>query len=273
MQPVKSKQFSKKIFPYLLLCASLTISGCAHKPWGSSFEEKEYDAGLQLVEELTAQGAKCNKGFQSDLTVEYSTPLGKRTFAGFLQYSSGPNYKFVASNPLGQPLIIIAGNQKSYQVINTLESIYSSGGMTAFALRNKLPIYFLKGRWDDWITGRNSIATEYVSDISPDKEQRGMWVTLPDNRGAGNISHILIDTEKRLIIERIIETRKEKPLATIVYSDFYQEEACTQPQNIAISGLDYGTFINLKFSDVELSSDLKKFHLKPPKGYLQRYRP
>jgi len=273
MQLPRSKQWAKELFPCLLICASLTMSGCAHKPWSRSFEDKEYDAGLKLVEEISAQGAICHKGFQSDLTFEYSTPIGTRAFAGFLQYSTGPHFKFVASNPLGQPMIIIAGNQKSYQMINTLESLYASGGMTAFALRNKLPIYFLKGRWDDWLTGRNSIPTRYVSNIGPDKEDLGIWVTLTDNKGAGNISHLLIDPQKKLILKRIVETRKEKSVGTIEYSDFYREEACTQPQNISITGLDYGTSINLKFSEIELSHDLKKFHIKPPQGYLQQYRP
>ncbi len=101
-------------YVFLLICL-LFISGCAQKPWGVSLGEKEYEAGFQLAREMSVQNTQCVKAFHSDLTLEYTNPLGKRTFSGFLQYSPITNYKFVASNPLGQPVIIIAGNNKKYQ--------------------------------------------------------------------------------------------------------------------------------------------------------------
>lgn len=257
---------------YLLFCL-LLISGCAQKPWGVSLGEKEYEAGLQIAKEMSVLNTQCVKAFQSDLTLEYANPLGKRTFSGFLQYSPITNYKFVASNPLGQPIIIIAGNQKKYQMINTLESKYVAGGMTSFALRYKLPIHFLKGRWDDWLTGKNTIPTEYISDISSDSESRGIWITFEDSKGARNISHLLIDPENKIILERVLETRQHKPLANIHYDNYFKEQSCSQPQHIHISGLEYGTNIDLQFSEIELTSDIKTYTLKAPQGYLRQFRP
>ncbi len=268
------KNSLKSVANLVLICSfSLTLASCAQKPWGNPLEEQEYEAGLALAQEVTTRTVECKTGFESDIIFTYANPLGTRSFTGFLQYSAGPNYKFVASNPLGPPIVIIAGNQKKYQMINTLESMYISGGMTSFALRYKLPIHFLKGRWDDWFTGGNSISTEYVTDISNDKEQRGIWVTIADNKGAGNISHLLIDTNEKIILERIIETRQKKSLGTILYDNFLYSQQCHQPQSIQISGLDYGTSIDIKLSETTLNSDTKKFKLKAPKGYLKQYRP
>jgi len=148
-----------------------------------------------------------------------------------------------------------------------------AGGMTSFALRHKLPIHFLKGRWDDWLTGKNTIPTEYISDISSDKESRGIWITFEDSKGAKNISHLLIDPEKKIILERILETLQKKPLATIQYDNYLKDQSCTQPQHIYISGLEYGTTINLQLSETELSSDIKMYRLKAPQGYLRQLRP
>lgn len=261
-----------KHFCFLLFCL-LVISGCAQRPWGVSLDDKEYEAGFELAKEMSVQNTQCVKAFNADLTLEYATPLGKRTFSGFLQYSPITNYKFVGSNPLGQPIIIIAGNQKKYQVINILESKYVAGGMTSFALRHKLPIHFLKGRWDDWLTGKNTIPTDYISDISNDKESRGIWITFEDNKGARNISHLLIDPEKKIIVERVLETRQKKALATIKYDNYLTDEACSQPQQIDISGLEYGTTINLQFSETKLTSDIRSYNLKVPQGYLRQFRP
>lgn len=259
------------IFTILIGC--LLLCSCAQKPWGDSLEEDDYEAGLALAEQLTRNSKQCRSSFSADITFEYANALGKRSFAGFLQYSPGPNYKFVASNPLGQPVVIIAGNQKKYQFINTLESKYIAGGMTSFALRYRLPIHFLKGRWDDWLTAGNSIATDQITDIKRDKEGRGIWVTVIDNEGAGNISHLLIDTEKRIISERLLETRQKKALATIVYDNFLYLNQCPMPQNIGVSGLEYGTTIDIQLSQTERTSEMKKFKLKAPRGYLKQYRP
>lgn len=256
-----------------LFFSLLFISGCAQKPWGVSLGEKEYEAGFKLAQEMAVQNTQCIKGFHSDLRLEYANPLGKKTLSGYLQYSPIANYQFVASNPLGQPVVIIAGNQKKYQVINTLEKKYMAGGMTSFALRYKLPIHFLKGRWDDWLTGKNTISTEFISDINSDKESRGIWITFEDNKGARNISHLLIDPKNKIILERILETRQKKPLATIQYDNYLENQSCTQPQNIYISGLEYGTTINLQLSETELSSDINAYKLKAPQGYLRQLRP
>jgi len=275
MQLLNNRLLSKysSLYIFLFICL-LFISGCAQKPWDISLGEKEYEAGFQLAREMSVQNTQCVKAFHSDITLEYSNPLGKRTFSGFLQYSPITNYKFVASNPLGQPVIIIAGNNKKYQMINTLESKYTAGGMTSFALRYNLPIHFLKGRWDDWLTGKNTIPTEFISDIRSDKQSRGIWITFEDSKGARNISHLLIDPENKIILQRVIETRQKKPLATIQYDNYLKDQSsCTQPQHIDISGLEYGTTIKLQLSETELTTDIKTYNLKAPQGYLRQFRP
>ena len=260
-------------FAFLLFVLILCSSGCARKPWGTSLEEKEYDSALLLAGEMAKKNSQCVRGIQADLKVEYTNPLEKRSFSGYLLYSPPAAYKFVVSNPLGQPLLIVAGDQKNYQAISTLDTKYIAGGMTSFALRHQLPIYFLKGRWDDWLTGKNTIPTEYITDISLDRQSRGIWLTFEDNSGVKNISHILVDPEKKIILKHVLETQQRKSLATIDYSDYLEDQSCLQPQNIVISGLDYGTTINFQLADTELVTETKTFSLSPPQGYLRQFRP
>ncbi len=249
------------------------ISGCAKKPWKDRLEDEQYKGAYSLAEQILIENRGCEKGLRADLLLQYTTPVDTARLSGFLLYSPPTSYKFVVSNPLGQPVFLIAGNQKKYQYINTLEQMFIAGGMTSFALRNKLPIHFMQGRWYDWLTGKNTIPLERLTDLHTDGEERGIWMTFEDGSGAGNISHILVDPERHTIRVHLLETAKKKPLARIEYDDYMEIDGCRQPRTVSVSGLPYGTQITLELSRIEFFERPANYNLKPPRGYLQQYRP
>lgn len=256
-----------------LLVLILFFSGCAQKPWTKSLGEDEYKQAFSLATEMGTRDNSCKEGLETDLILTYTTPLKKQAFPGYLEFTYPATYKFVTSSPFGQPLFIVVGNQKKYKSINTPQQMYIAGGITSFALRNRLPIHFIKGRWYDWLTGKNLISTDYLTAIHEDKEGRGVWMTFEDNEGAGNISHLLVNPQKKVIMERLLQTRQKKDLATISYDDYANIGGCLQPQHINIAELPYKIEIDLKLSATALSSEPKSYTLTPPKGYLQQYRP
>lgn len=261
-------------FLYLfVLVLSLLFSGCAQKPWTKSLGEDEYKQAFSLATEMNSRDNSCKMGLETDLILTYTTPLEKQAFPGYLEFTFPATYKFVTSSPFGQPLFIVVGNQKKYNSINTPKQMYLAGGITSFALRNRLPIHFIKGRWYDWLTGKNLISTDYLTAIHEDKEGRGIWMTFEDNEAAGNISHLLVDPEKKVILQRLMTTRQKKNLATISYDNYANIGGCQQPLHINIAELPYRVEIDLKLSATALSSEPKSYTLTPPKGYLQQYRP
>ncbi len=62
-----------------------------------------------------------------------------------------------------------------------------------------------------------------------------------------------------------------KTVAEITYDNWVEQGQCRQPLDINIAGLDYGTNITIKLSNVLISSEAKTYRLKPPHGYLRQY--
>ena len=114
---------------------------------------------------------------EGDLLIFYQNPLEKKAFSGFLQFSMPSSFKFVMANPFGQPVLVIAGDQESFQAIDTLEKKLSGGSLRSFGLRNDIPAYFLKSDWGSWLTGRNQFSSQAITDIREDRDSKGIWLT------------------------------------------------------------------------------------------------
>lgn len=254
------------------LLAGLLLSGCAGKPWQEPLGDKEADSVARQVDELAARDKSCGGTIDGDVALFYRSPVEKKALSGFLQFSTPASYKFVISNPLGQPVLIITGDQSSFQLINTLEKKFLAGSIRSFGLRNDIPSYFLKSNWAFCFTGRNPFSSKSIVDVRSDREARGVWITFQNKQQTGWY-HLLLDKEKGLYRTLILENGDGKTVAEIDYDDWLAEGQCLQPRNITISGLDYGTEIRIELSDVVLSKGEKNFQLNPPPGYLRQYMP
>ena len=179
-------------------------------------------------------------------------------------------FDFVMTNPLGQPILVIAGDQDSFQAINTLEKKYLAGNLHSFALRNDIPSYFLKSNWSFWLTGRNQLSSQAITEIRKDRDSRGVWLTFQSEKQKG-MYHLLLDREQEIFPILILEDDKGKTVAEITYDNWVEQGQCRQPLDINIAGLDYGTNIAIKLSNVLISSEVKTYQLKAPRGYLQQY--
>jgi hypothetical protein len=208
---------------------------------------------------------------EGDVAFFYQNPLGKKALSGFLQFSRPSSYKFVMTNPFGQPILVVAGDQDTFQAINTLEKKYLAGNLSSFALRNDIPNYFLKSNWSFWLTGRNQLSSQAITEIRNDRDSRGVWLTFQSEKQKG-VYHLLLDREQEIFPILILEDGNGKTVAEITYDNWVEQGQCRQPLDINIAGLDYGTNIEIKLSNVLISSEVKTYRLKPPPhGYLRQY--
>jgi hypothetical protein len=146
--------------------------------------------------------------------------------------------------------------------------------MQSFGLRHDIPVEILKGPWGEWLTARNLRPASTISAIHEDKNSRGLWISFRHEKAEpAGISHLLLESVSNLPLSRILENGAGKIVAEITYGDWTTESTCQQPQEIKITGLDYGIDIRLKLSNVQLSHDAKKYSLPVPRGYMQQYRP
>lgn len=254
----------------LYLLASFFLVGCASKPWTDPLKSTEADSATRIVDSLVQRDAACGGTMESDVAFFYQNPLGKKTLSGFLQFSKPSSYQFVMTNPFGQPILIVAGDQDSFQAINTLEKKYLAGNLSSFGLRNDIPSYFLKSNWSFWLTGRNQLSSQAITEIRNDRDSRGVWLTFQSEKQKG-MYHLLLDREQESYPILILEDGNGKTVAEITYDNWVEQGQCRQPLDINIAGLDYGTNIEIKLSNVLISSEVKTYQLKPPQGYLRQY--
>ncbi len=255
------------------MLAVFFLAGCAaRKPWTDPLAGSEADSITQLVDSLVARDAGCGKTLEGDLVLFYQNPFEKKALSGFLQFSMPSSFKFVMTNPIGQPVLAVAGDQNSFQAINTLQRTYLAGSLRSFGLRNDIPSHFLKSEWGPWLTGRNRLSSQMITDIRKDRDSRGVWLTF-ENKNQAGLQHLLLDTEKEVFPVRILEDGNGRKVVEVTYNNWVSLEECRQPLEINITGLDYGTNILITLSDVSLTEDRQTFRLQPPPGYSRQFMP
>jgi hypothetical protein len=267
----------KPLFTYIrqaltVLLVPFLLGGCASKPWTEPLLETQADTAIQLIDAVIARDAACGGTLEGDIVLFYQNPLEKKAFSGFLQFSMPSSFKFVVENPFGQPILLIAGNQESFQAIDTLSQKFLSGSIRSFGLRNNIPTYFLKSNWASWLTGRILFSSQTITDIRDDRDAKGIWFTFQSEELTG-VHHLLLDPDQKVILAHIMENQHGKTVAEVRYDDWLTQGTCRQPQEINITGLDYGTNIHIKLSNVLISDEIKTYQLQPPAGYIRQYTP
>ncbi len=266
-----------------ILC-TLLFSGCAGTPrWsGELVPEPDAQRHAALLDSLVARDRTCPPTLLADLKIDYHSPVDDRKLQGFLQFSLPENYKFVVTNPLGQMVWATAGDRQHYQTVNTLRHQYIEGGMDSFVLTNKLPVFLLESDWGSWLTGRLQYGADRIVDIRNDPETPGIWITVKTDSAGGPLDHLLIDPAEALVLRRTITDADNTELATISYRNILpvknsgaEESAarCKQPHHITVSGLPWGSRIELQLTNTETRSVSKSYSLPMPPRYFRQYRP
>lgn len=250
------------------------LAGCATKPWRDPLGTDQAEATELLFDTLAARDQTCGDSLEADIALFYKTPFDSKAVNGFLQFSLPSSYKFVMTNPLGQPLLAIAGDQLSYQVIDTINRRYLAGTVRSFGIRNDISSAFLAGDWANWLMGRNSLQGRQVTSVRHDRYNRGVWVSLEPQTTAGTgTEHLLMDPDRELYLTRIIEDSQQRVIVEIAYEGWAASGKCMQPLDIYFKGLDYGSEIHIKLSDIVVTSDRQTYRLPIPPGYMRHFLP
>jgi hypothetical protein len=266
-----TKMIRRVLVSTILLFLSFLLTGCGEKQWLDPLQDQALEETAARLDQITASQSKCPKTLKADLALYYSSPLQVIAQDGFFQFSQPSSFKFVITNPLGLPVWAIAGDQKNYQILNTMSTQFVRGTTKAFGIRTKIPDYIIRGSWTDWIMGINSTSSDQFLSIEPDVQDRGVWITLQ----AVDTHQIrtLVDLESGVIIERRISSKSGREVAKIKYSEYMQAASCFQPKSIVITGLDYGTEVRLIFSDVVFEEKSASYSLSPPPHYFKKILP
>lgn len=237
-------------------------------------EGENFDSALQSIKTLSQQQNSCGQSFDGNVSLFYSTPFAKEAISGYLNFSLPSSYKFIVTNPFGQPVFMIAGDKNSFQSINVPARNYVGGSIRSFFLRHNIPLSFLNGNWGEWLTGRNTITDAEIITIRQDKDSRGIWIVSALTKGKKiTKSYLLFDAEKDVYLKRLLENSEGKLIAEISYDNWSDQTACKQPLKISLSDLGYGITISLKFSKIRFKTAREKYSLPIPGGYNRQFMP
>jgi len=177
---------------------------------------------------------------------------------------------------LGQPLLAITSDQRSFQAINTLEGRYTTGRVSSYGLLHNIPVVLLRGNWQNWIRGAISVDPSTITAIRQDREDRGTWVTVEkESDDKRQKTHLLIEPKEGTLLSRIVESDAGELFAEITYGGWVSIGKCKQPHMIKVSGLEFNTELAIKLSGVLIAENLNKddFRLTAPVSYVRQVLP
>ncbi len=271
----KSNVLALSVLAILLANLSL-VAGCARKPWREPLAEDQAKAMGQTIAAMQAKDQHCPPCLDSEARLFFKNRLKTVAVSGYLLMKQPSLFKLVVANPLGQPLMAITSNGKTFQKVATMERNYLHGRVQSYGLYHDVPLSILNGDWGAWLTGRISSRQFEVEDVRQDEQNRGVWLTTAYVKaGQSYREHILIEPDRQLILSRVLTSDKDAILANVTYSNHREIGGCLQPERIAVSELDFGTEIQLELSDTREVEQCpaSQFALPKPGGYTEQYMP
>jgi len=221
----------------------------------------------------------------------FSNHTGK--FSGYLQAMEPGYIKFVALNPLGQPILILLTNGEIFKSLNVSEGRAYSGSVKSDTFKKFAPPGFDPEFSYFWLTGKLPPENIEILEVRRDKEQMGYWLQV--HYGQSDVDNmILFDPEEFVILRHIVMSDKGDHLLDLVYEDYIpgymiekqlagndremtgntdsSKKFCRVPTKISISSKSGAEkTINLNLSsflhDAEFSQD--DFKLKIPDNFEQ----
>lgn len=258
----------------ILIC--LTCFGCAQKPWTSPLDDKQAETTIDFLRLLSSRTESCPKGIDGEITLSYQNPVDRQSVNGYFQILFPSFIKLVVSNPLGQPVFLIASDQDTFKLVNTLQRKYIAGSVHSFGLLHDIPPVLLAGDWVNWIRGTTDVDPSNITEIREDREHRGIWVSIQEKTNNSlQKSHLLIDPDKNRLLSRIIEDEEGSVFTKITYDDWATVGICRQPHLIEVTGLEYNSELKITLSDVLNADYLDKddFSFTAPAGYVKQLLP
>lgn len=280
MNSTANRNRQYKLPARLLLCSLILVpiwnGGCAKKPWTTDIGENQRKEVNKTLQSMQERDDACSPCLDGDAIVTIENHMETKVLSGYVKFMLPDSVKFIAANPLGQPLFALASDGVKFEILNTPSRTYTAGSLQSYALLHDIPTAFLSGSWAEWLTGRIDKGKKEALVMQGDADSRGVWISFKQKAdGDQTTTHLLIDSKETLLRSRILEDAKGKILAEITYDDWQQAGACRQPGQINMSRLAFGGQVSLKLSRVE-ASDLCQphdFFLPVPASYQRQFLP
>ncbi|MBT8329677.1 MAG: hypothetical protein HKP52_11170 [Desulfofustis sp.] len=216
----------------------------------------------------------CGPSWDAESEIRWTSSVSNFSFNAYCRMLEPAYLKLIVSNPLGQPLRVIATNGKIYSDIDTVDRSVVTGGLRSWAMRHDLPLNLVNGTWLDWMGGRSSAPVGQIVEIRHDSKSRGAWLSMAGADSEALDEHLLFDWKNGRIIERILLDEGNRTFATLAYIEWQEIDQCLYPVAMSIDGLPLHGRVDLRFSDIRQSKFVPAdFNIDIPRGFLRAWLP
>ncbi len=261
----------------VLLSVSLVfIQGCA-RPILQTYPASRHDIELATEaflrhQKLHAEVCSCCLDAEADTALSVSGWFRDHTgkLSGYLQAMEPGYIKFVALNPLGQPLFILVTNGKTFKSLNVIEAKAYMGSVHSETFKRFTPFGFEPEYSYYWLTGRLPPGDMQIKKVMRDRQQQKFWLQI-NHSDSSMDSMVLFDPESMVIMRHVLRDERGDHLLDIHYSDYLQfaenlsspvsevdRELCRIPAGITVSSKGGSEKIELKlhsfFSEANFSA-------------------
>lgn len=217
------------------LLAALVACGCAARGPAALGEEEQREA-FRRFESFVLRSRAC-QDLEADAIVTFRSWFRDGAIAGILQARRPASLKFVGTNPLGQPLVVLALHNASFRYLELPEKAAWEGLTTAAAFREKTPPGVAAGALVSWLTGWPDVLPEQPVAVGQDPAG-ALWL---DYRRAADAmtERFLYDPSRDVLLARELVDAEGVPLFTARYAA-HQGGECRPPGRVFLEPLSGG---------------------------------
>ena len=236
------------------LVSLLLLAGCAVRPPVTGISEQERERVEKAFLEMLAEQQYCNCCIDATAQVSFKSWLQSGTIEGYLQAMSPSYLKFVGTNPLGQPLLILATDGDRFQYAIVPEAKLYTGNVRAKAFNKYAPEGFNPKNFFYWLTGRFSPQAVAIESVAKDKEGLGYWLQVATLGDEPSRSLVLFDAQDKLITRHILQNNRGENLMDVKYGAYQvvspqTGNMCAVPGEITVSSSAHRGSIHILLND------------------------
>ena len=221
------RRFLRHGLQYLLLLLFFSlvfIQGCARSILQTyPASDQEIEAVLEAFtryHKISEGVCTCCLDAEADAALSVSGWFSDHTgkLYGYLQAMKPGYVKFVAQNPLGQPLFIFVTDGEMFKSLNVFEEKAYLGSVHSRAYKKFAPPGFEPQFSYYWLTGRLQPGDIRIQAVMRDREQGKFWLQIR-YADANTDSMVLFDPEELLILRHALRNEQGEHLVDILYAD------------------------------------------------------
>ena len=209
----------------LLLSLSAIIQGCAGPVLRTYSATDREIASVEIAFarflEITQETCSCCLDAEADAALAVSGWFSDHTgrLSGYLQAMEPGYLRFVAVNPLGQPLLILASDGKIFKYLDILHEKAYIGSVDSAPYRKFAPPGFEPGFSYYWLTGRMQPGEIQIAAVKRGEERDTFWLKI-NHSGSDTESMVLFAPEDMVILRHVLLDGRGKIFFDIRYTGY-----------------------------------------------------